>query len=371
MERLQLRNPELYRRLRRWSVNNVRVHKPGEAGEFAPEEIRERHYKKLRLSKSGTRAGEEFSVCCPECNDTKFRLYFNHLWGTADPYSGSQILWLCHCYNEECQNDFNNRRQWAEDILGDGDTVLRIQKDVVVEPPKTEISLPGEVIPIKQLALQNMSHPAVQFCMNRGYRINELDSQNGVLYCVQSRVYGGAITGRIVAPWYFRKPNGESRLGGWTARKHINVEGDDTSKWMHSWAPTQDVVYGLSEAVRYRVIVIVEGPGDKWSVGPNACAILGKTLTDRKAKQIVQACRGIPRVFVVALDPDQDNRERVKGKKHHIENAVAVMKSVTSDPVVGLYLPPTTDPGGLDRDYFWSYASMTFPDLNLDAAVAV
>ena len=44
--------------------------------------------------------GEEYHVCCPFCNDERFRLWINHRWNTTDRLTGAKFgLGLCNCFN--------------------------------------------------------------------------------------------------------------------------------------------------------------------------------------------------------------------------------------------------------------------------------
>jgi len=351
----QLRNPQLYARLCKvFGANRVVVRKPGEKGEFVKGEYEHQGYKKFRTEKVGSQAGEEFAVSCPlGCGDTHGRLAINHMWGTMDPYSGKRILWLCHCYNEECQAEYENRKLLAEIVFGDDTSAIEINESVDVKPVKRKVTLPGAMLDLLTLAKSRPDHPAVQFAYGKGYDITELSQRYGVGYCVGSAYAGGIIEGRLVAPWYTRR-GGKSRLAGWTARR-ITTDAD-TPKWYHSSSATGSVVYGLGEAAAYRTVVVVEGPGDKWSVGPPGGATLGKGIRTEKAKLIANATKsGKNRLVVVLQDPDQDPISAAKGKPHHIEQAVAEITKYASCPVIGVYLPPRTDPGLLDRGYVWDY----------------
>lgn len=356
MRQDNLRNPELYRRLcgAFGGQRNVKQHRGGQPGEFGKGQFEHEGYRRYRLEKKGAYVGEEFSVSCPFCNDTKRRLYINHLWGTADPYNGKQILWLWHCYNEECQGLHENRVKLARILFDDEHELLEVNKAAVAPPRvKRSIALPGVMQDLLTLAVKQPNHPAVQFCYGRGYRLDELTHMYGVGYCTMEVDYGGSAgEGRIVAPWYFRK-RGKVELGGWTARRVVDA---DTPKWVHG-APTADVVYGLGDAARYRTVVIDEGPGDKWAVGPQAGAVFGKFVNAQKARLIAKALE--PNIdkhaVVVLLDPDMDVVQKKAGRPHHIDVSVKELKRVLKCPVVGIYLPSKTDPGSLERDYMWDY----------------
>ena len=89
-------NPYLYKLLKD-HFGHVRVSNTGVAqvGEYHKSAFGAE--KRLEL----VEPGEYYQVCCPHCNDTRFRLYINHMWGRNDKL-GNRNLWLAVCYNENC-----------------------------------------------------------------------------------------------------------------------------------------------------------------------------------------------------------------------------------------------------------------------------
>lgn len=371
---MQLRNPKLYRRLCEvFGGKNVRVHNPGVPAEF--DRIQSNYDGQLgsRLERRGLDVGEQFSVCCPFCRDTRFRLHVNHMYATPEGDRKHGYLQLWHCFNEDCQADFENRKRFYR-MLIDKEDVIQIDQSVNIAPQNKDVTLPGSILPLDFLLRKNRFHPAVEWCFSRGYDIYEL-SELRVGYCVEGNGENRHITGRLVAPFYGRGADGNAKLIGWTARRLHDEPDDDSPKWYHSKSQTGKVVYGLGKAARYQTIIIGEGPGDRWSVGPQACCLLGKTLTTRKADLIANAIKrsvkGDPwkkRTIVVLLDPDQDKDALSRGDRHHIENAVDVLSSFVECPVVGVYLPPGTDPGMLERHYLWAYIQRELKGLGLSAS---
>lgn len=347
----KLVNPTLYQRLVEvFGRKGVRIHRPGRRGSFKYDAADNGKYSAMRLVKAGREVGEEFSVSCLFCGDTRGRLYFNHFWGTRNKYDGKRILWPCHCYNEECQADFENRKELARLILGSDRVRLTLpENEVDEEPEERTVKLPGVLQDIGVLAKESLEHPAVQWCLERGYNPQELSERYGVGFCAFPHRDGHPCRNRIVAPFYMRS-NGETKLAGWTARKiYSDTPGP---KWLHSASPTGDIVYGLGSAAQYETLVIVEGPGDVWSTGPWSCALFGKTLNDAKLSRIVKALdkwQTRNRVVVVMLDPKQSSIERQRGREHHIKAAVKALKSVLTCPIIPVILPAFTDPGELDR----------------------
>lgn len=88
--------PELYIALHR-KFHAVRVSKAGESM---------RLYRPMADDKVGPLdvedGGEEYRVNCPDCSDDRFRLHFNHRFGSIGGGSFPGI-WLVHCFNEGCE----------------------------------------------------------------------------------------------------------------------------------------------------------------------------------------------------------------------------------------------------------------------------
>jgi hypothetical protein len=127
---------------------------------------------------------------------------------------------------------------------------------------------------------------------------------------------------------------------------------------LHSKGSISKVFYGLGAASKYQTIVVVEGPGDKWSVGINAVAVFGKTVNAKRLSALssVINSRSNPKdsTVVVLLDPEQDHKAKQEGKTHHIEQATDKLKQVLDCPVLPVYLPLGFDPGALRRNYIWA-----------------
>lgn len=368
----KLLNKTLYQQLcDRFGRGNVGLHKPGQRGAFVRGEMLnadgQKEYRLTRLDNSrySTDSGEEYNISCPFCAENRpgktGRLYINHMWGTRDPYNGSRILRYMHCYNEECQQNYDNRMKLAEMVLEGGESIVVYREDY--EPPEAKKAvMPRGTLSLRYLAENDPSHPAVVWCIRRGYDPIELSNKYNVVYCDdETSTYSP--TDRLVVP-YYEVVDGEPQLAGWTARRlQEPTEGMSAEekealgpKWRHSANPTGHIVYGLAAAAKKSTIVVVEGPGDKWIVGDQGVAVLGKKLPQAKLRRIIQAMKphGDNAKIVIAFDPSQDQKARLRKERHHITSAVMLCKQLTKVPVYDLWLPRWTDPGGLSRSYIWT-----------------
>lgn len=348
-------NKILLQRLKNvFGTKAVSVEKMGQRGQFGYQSITGQGA--YRLTKTGVDVGEEYRINCPFCGDTKRRLYINHLWGTRSTITSSLTLWLAHCFNEECLSDFDNRKDLYEMVYGDLDIPVIVDQVSSDEPDVDKlIKEPGTIVCLSALTNIQPLHPAISWCLARGYDIDELVNLYGVGYCAVSRSSTQKVNERLFVPIY-GEAEGEHGLVAWTAR--LVQDRENEPKWVHSYGTIGKHLYGLDLAKHYETIVVCEGPGDKWAVGPNAVAVLGKTLQRRKidllksvlSKRPVNAKSSV----VVLLDPDQDKVAIKKKSEHHIVKATKALSESLTCPVLPVYLPSTSDPGGLDRDFIWA-----------------
>lgn len=345
-------NQDLYDKLvARFGADDVLIVNQGFKGEFQFGE-REvivgqqiRSYKTLRKVYDGAFVGEEFRVCCPFCMDSRHRLYINHQWGVYYKKINSRNLWLINCYNEGCMRDYQKRMQFYNSLVHDQE--MHLDTRAAKQRPKNQVvSWPGEMLRLSHLAKVEPSNPVLHYLLSRGLCPIKLENLYDVRFCKQAFWDGSDVTGRLVVPVY----RGE-KMVTWSARKIR--EDAPGPKWRHAKAPTAGVIYGLKQAVKHSVVVPVEGPGDRWSVGPCSFATLGKVIGQRAVRIAAAVNRHDVRAIPVLYDPEMSEDAIRHGRKHHIERAVDDLQPLVDCPVFGVYLPEGTDPGGLEGDYVW------------------
>jgi hypothetical protein len=83
-------------------------------------------------------AGEYYRIACPYCSDQRHRLWVNHRYGTRGT-DGRPMLWLAHCYNENCLDSPARRQHLERMIFG-----FRNERDrnrvVVIIPGDTRLA---------------------------------------------------------------------------------------------------------------------------------------------------------------------------------------------------------------------------------------
>lgn len=126
--------------------------------------------------------GETYSMCCPKCNDKRFRLYVSHVWGVYNSQAGRK-LYPVKCHNENC--DWSTL---SNDLFATG------AKSFVLDPRSLEAAHPArkmeypcdpkKLIPVNRL---NFDHPVIQYLESRGFcDLNLLAEEYQFCYCPES-----------------------------------------------------------------------------------------------------------------------------------------------------------------------------------------
>ena len=334
-------NPKLYRLLKE-RFGHVRVSNEGveQVGTYGFNVVEGRD--ELNLIEPG----EYYQVCCPFCNDTKFRLYVNHMWGFMD--HGSRNLWMAICYNENCLNTIERRARFYEMVL---DTMggldgCEIRKGKEAETSEVNMDWPGPVTRVDRLPAD---HKAVQYLISRRFDPAVIGKFYNVHYCLSS--FRWLAQDRLIIPIYSRK-----RLAGWQARYigEINWKSDNAQPKYYTCpgTPRRKLLYNLGNAENYHTGVIVEGPTDVWSFGPMAVCTLGSTMTRQQKEAFLKRFKD--RSAVLLYDPDVFKDPK---KLPSIEELISNLKNSFRKGFAVVKLPDGTDPGTLDRQFLREFVA--------------
>jgi hypothetical protein len=226
--------------------------------------------------------GEYYRVNCPFCHDTRHRLWINYRWGRYDEQSGTQNLWLCVCYNENCLNSYGMQKRLYDMVFDDVsngrqtyDPLERGEKQRIIREAKPA----GTCYPLHAL---EVNHPAVLYLRSRGYDTEWLSRELDISYCVVADPDYRMAAHRIIIPMIMR-----CQLVGWQAR----LVGDSSDKAIPKYYTMpgmvkKQVLYNFDVAKRYPFVVLTEGATKVWSVGPEGVAQLGDKLSSFQASII-------------------------------------------------------------------------------------
>lgn len=320
--------------------------------------------KKRRGFRRVRASGEEYKVNCPFCTDQRKRLYINHRWGVFDADTRSRNLFLCQCFNEQCVDSYERQKQLAMWVFSSAAERNRRGEMDVRPGTKTptqvcEVTPPGLLIRLDQLKEHHPNHPALVYLESREFDPVFLAKRYDVSFCPHSKF--NLARNRIVIPMY-RDRDGKRELINWQARYvGDDVHGQPFNRarvpkfWTCPNSARRLIAYNMEVAVRHDTILITEGATDVWGAGPQAMGLLGKKMNPQLQSRFLNLIKRYhpdrPPVVCVLLDPEQDEKERAKGKPHHIEALVASLKGVLGPNVFGLYLEPGWDPGNLYRSF--------------------
>ena len=245
---------------------------------------------------------DEIHICCPICDESRYRLYINTANG------------LCYCHNCNFKGTVVNLIQHVEKVpytkaLFIFDQVkgnMVLPTDVVhslewkwligePEPIKQAIPLPSEcqsLLTSKQI----MAHKAVQYLESRGITEDQI-SQHKMGWCGY-----GDYANRVIIPIYER-----GTLKFWVARaisKKSKMKEKSPSNKEYQWSKSE-VVFNLDNAARkYHTAVISEGIFDALSWGDIGISLLGKELYDEQLRTLLSYKPMLTDGLYIALDAD-------------------------------------------------------------------
>lgn len=318
-------NPHLYRRLKR-IFGKVRVSNEGEAAAYRASHDAD---DKPKLFFSHT--GEYYQVCCPFCNDTRFRLYINHLYGKYDTF-GRVMKFLAVCYNEGClQHERNAESLWEDLSQGDDDflTQSRVHRGREVPVEAQETTWPGPCLKLTEL---RNTHPAIEYLRSRHFDVDYLADRFDVRYCVDSHYF--LCRERLIIPVYER-----GKLKGWQARYVGDWKKGMAPKYFtFPGMPRRALIYNFDAAREWDTGIIMEGPTDVWAMGPMGVCTFGSTMTYMQQRIFRAVFRR--RAAVLLYDPEEFEKESTR-------KLVRAFREKMPYTFAALKLPDGVDPGSL------------------------
>ncbi len=329
-------NPILYKRLKE-EFRYVNTSHPGVAASISYSS--DPYDNKLKMQLVGS--GEYYRVNCPYCNDTRGRLWINHLWGVPNEITNSRNTWLAVCYNEDCLADYNRvqalyNKLYSFQNLNQRGASIPIVQGEIEETVLTEAPLPGLVIPLTRL---QPNDPTYKYLQSRKLDINYLVDTFDVSYCISATEGYYPANNRIVIPI---KMHG--KLVGWQCRYPQDVDFKLTGIPKYYTKPGMAkrlVLYNFDNATQCPYVVVTEGPTDVWNVGKNAVAILGKKPSVQQLRLLCDYWAD--GAIVILLDGDAwDATEDFANK---------LVEGGYTGRVVTMKLPEGKDPSDYSREF--------------------
>lgn len=354
-------NPDLYYELQD-IFGEVVIKNENEQAEYDYNEMDDKaivlNKGRAKISASVTSWGEVYAVNCPECRDTRQRLFFGHMLGQSLKRNGRDIFfskYLYKCHNEGCNVSDTIKSMDPDAFLGN------------MKPRKTKngiIALPSEVVlPEGSVALSHAPLYAQQDLLNRGYDLEVLQDKYRVMFAPAGAVYVEAdeekdikerkfFEDRIVIPII----NGRQMIS-WQARVIGKVKNKKQPKYLFPpMFPKTSAVYGIDDAWRNKQIIICEGITDCWKYGLDSVCCFGKSLASEQLRylEIMFSWQGRCCVVLDSAkdDPDTDDKSKKMVKK--LTESRAFPGGVTE------YRLPDGDPGDADPVWLREQVEATF-----------
>jgi|TARA_R110000824_G_scaffold115066_4_gene265996 hypothetical protein len=294
--------------------------------------------------------GEYYVVCCPCCNDTKFRCYINHVYGKDDELGRPQTH-LVHCFNVGCPLESGESTAFEEvkEMLT-GYNVVDLRTATVTPGKEVDVDAiratwPGDVTRVDKLPA---GHNAVVYLETRGFPVARLGRFYNVHFCNKSDRF--FYEGNIVIPIYHRK-----KMVGWQLRPPYECDWKKSRVPKYYTAPgtpKKHILYNLGNAQNYQVGVIMEGVTDVWGLGPQGVCTLGAKMAASQFKLFERKFKEYAGVLL--LDADLSQKEPATYAK--LAEAANELSPKLKHGFCSVTLPHG-DPGSLDRRFLRSFIS--------------
>lgn len=328
-----------------------------------------------------THPGEEYRVCCPDCDDHRYRLHINHRWGVYDPKTKSRNRWLIHCYHKNCESRYG----FSQDILQRIDPVgnrlrgARVSDLPRLTPANTKPAPLPKTVPMNKL---DPEHPASQLMLKRGFNLEKLSKHWDIGWCEDHRI--PTMRNRIVVPFYM-----DHKVVGWQAR-YVGTDGDNKNQWLcgecgQEWysdekpeecdkcnnreldkvakwytgynTKTGETLFNYDNASAWPYVVLCEGPLDVIRLGTPketevpgpGVAVFGHSLSYHQKHLILRRPSWVNGTVFLCFDDElwDDDAES--------ERLMEIITSLRGNVqnIIPVFLPKHKDPGDLTHPELW------------------
>ena len=245
---------------------------------------------------------KELHVCCPICNETRYRMYINRLSGKVYCHNCGFKTNLLGLIQHIEGVSFTKAKELFKDIQGNlylpEDISKRLSDQILFERVtlnKRPIPLPDEYIELNPSITKGFVKQAVNYLHKRKITDNQIISHK-FGYCLT-----GEYKGRIIIPI---TENGDLKF--WVARaisKEVRLKEKSPSNEDYQISKSE-VLFNIDVAVRkYNAVVLSEGIFDALSWGDIGVAMLGKTLYQEQLN-ILLDYRELINIIYIAVDWD-------------------------------------------------------------------
>lgn len=309
-------------------------------------------------------SGEEYSICCPVCKETRFRLSVNHMFG--ETIEGIELRHLAHCWNEDCDV--------VPKLISMYDTFCNELAPEDLTPLAAPEALSGpfdmnEIVKSCKDSLLKLSgvvrvdtlpddHPAVRYMISRRFDPKVFGPQYAVGYCFNRDYEARFAHKRLIIPLLYK-----GEYVGWQARaidgwSKLTIDPRKVDKawpfkeskyWTSPGTRKSYFLYGYDVAAQHDNVVVMEGPTDAWRARPYGVAAMGRRLSIYQRKLIAETWGERSGRIVLIGDPGFENDWK--------ENKKQLDDEIREPGKVVLILPKDSDVGGMAEDELWRIVS--------------
>ncbi len=262
-------NPALYRALQA-KFGTVRVSAHGQRLTF---EVKPGKNGDQEIVKTGP--SEQYSVCCPFCGDTRYRLTINHAWLTSPVRGVPMITKFAKCYNEGCNV---TNPEFYKQFVGPTEQFAGLLDLMATAepPPLLEVRMPKGCVALHELP----AHHAVHSFLVQKY--------NGLTAEYLGKFYGATFTSeydelyRLASNRIIFPIMKAGKLVGWQGR---SVSPDEKRRWVLS-PGFRKTLYNADRLHYGQIPIICEGITSAIACGPTGIAIFGKSMDDHLCQEL-------------------------------------------------------------------------------------
>lgn len=255
--------------------------------------------------------GEHYQVCCPFCDDQKYRLSVSYQYLQRKGLTYEKRTSLIHCYNQGCQEVYEDQfaadltRRVADARVGSliDDELPEQHVEMPVSQSDRRLPLPPACTLLRELP---SDHEARVFLRGKYPGLSErIMLAHNLMWSERSNKRYRFAARRIVFPIY---SGGE--LVSWQGRA---IDDDDKLRWYSPPGFVKEHVFNIDSITPIDQAVICEGIPSAIACGLKAVAIYGTSPSQAAINMLAERCQSV----VLATDPDTyvpDNRPGGKGK---------------------------------------------------------
>ncbi len=325
-------NEELHARLKQ-EFGHVKVSKEGQRPTFDKKPSR-RGWKVTKIQDSG----EEYQVCCPFCNDTRYRLYIPHTYGLRLKEGDTETRFPTYakCFNEDCLSNLRNAKDLRRVVLkGEVPMLMRRTYESKVTKTTKKVVYPKKLERFPELPESNKGK---RYLRSRGYDLELLDSV-GFRWVPENP--HPIVEESIFIPII----DHNMEVVGGQCRLPYAVEGNFPPKYYTLPNSTLSTTLYNLWRVTGPVVVVTEGVFDALALGTLGVAILGSHLSQPQIKLLAKKD-----IVLFALDPDVYDEP---AKRENVHTAIDTLQN-RGTIVEKVDIPEDEDPDSLGQKRLWT-----------------